>query len=329
MNKAKLLTVILIVLLVVTGGSVWYLFNNYGGAGYAHADRYQAGDTEITSAVENLDIDWIAGKVNIEYHAGSGVKVTETASKTLSENEKLRWWLDGSTLRIRFIKSGINLGINLQKTLTVSLPEGAVLKDVKISSTSADLNIPALTADEILFDTTSGDITAVTAAKKLTSTSTSGNMNLQQDSDLDSVHLSSTSGDIGITLAGAKKIEADSTSGNLYVTASGSVGNIRLHTTSGAVVPDLADVDKADLSATSGDITAKLFSFRDLKIDATSGDVTLKLPEAPGFTCRIDTKPSRFSSDLALEKSGDTYTFGDGSARCFIDTTSGNIRITK
>ena len=61
----------------------------------------------------------------------------------------------------------------------------------------------------------------------------------------------------------------------------------------------------------------------------TSGDVTLKLPEAPGFTCRIDTMPSRFSSDLALEKSGDTYTFGDGSARCFIDTTSGNIRITK
>ena len=39
MNKAKLLTVILVVLLVVTGGSVWYLFNNYGGVGYAHADR--------------------------------------------------------------------------------------------------------------------------------------------------------------------------------------------------------------------------------------------------------------------------------------------------
>ncbi len=327
MNRYKTIMAILVVLLVIMGGSAWYLFANNIGSGYAHADQYQAGNTEIASAVENLDIDWTSGAVNIEYHAGSGVKVTETSPNPLTEDQMLRWWLDGKTLRIRYLKPGINVNFNLKKDLTVSLPEDAVMKNAEISVTSADVNIPALTADEILLDSTSGNITAVLAAKKLSSTSTSGDMNLRLNGDPDSVSLSSTSGEIGITLAGAKNIEADSTSGNINVTVSGSVGNLRLHSTSGIVTADLADTDKADFSSTSGNITAKLASFRELKIDATSGDIALALPDAPGFTLDLGTKASRFHTDLALEKNGNIYTFGDGSAKCRISTTSGEVRI--
>ena len=329
MDKTKLLTAILVVLLVVTGAASWYIFRNNAGLSSADADQYQAGNTEISSPVESLDIGWTSGKVDIEYHAGTGIKVTETASRDLSEDEKLRWWLDGSTLRIRYIKSGINVTFNLNKSLTVSLPEGTTLKKATVSVTSADVNVPVLTADEIFFDSTSGDIAAVTETQRLNASSTSGNMRIQQNGDLDSAALTSTSGGISLTLAGAKNLEVRSTSGSIYVTASGAVGNVRLHSTSGSVVPDLMDTDNADFTSTSGEITAKLLSFRDLKINTTSGDVTLKLPEPPGFTCRIGSKLTRFSSELSMETSGNTCTFGDGSASCAVSTSSGSIRITK
>ena len=70
-----------------------------------------------------------------------------------------------------------------------------------------------------------------------------------------------------------------------------------------------------------------LQSFSDLDLDATSGDITLKLPNAPGFTLDLDARPSHLNSALALEKNGSKYTYGDGSARLRIETTSGNIRI--
>ena len=74
---------------------------------------------------------------------------------------------------------------------------------------------------------------------------------------------------------------------------------------------------------------SKTAAFRDLKIGSTSGTVTVKLPAEPGFTCRAGTTSGSFSSDIALTKNGSEYTCGDGSAKCTIDTTSGDIRIGK
>lgn len=329
MNKYKLLMTILVVLLVVLGGSIFWLCGGASVLGFASADKYTSGNTEITDSVENLEIEWTAGKVCIEYHAGSGVTVSETSPRQLSEDEKLRWWMDGKTLRIQYVKPGLQLHANLQKTLTVSLPEGTVLKKAVIGATSADLDVPMLAADEIVFDTTSGDVNAVTDTKKLTASSTSGDINIRQDSDLDTVVLSSTSGSMAFTGQSVNELSGKSTSGGIGVTLSGSVGNIRMDSTSGTLCADLVNADKAEFSATSGSITVSALTFRDLLIDATSGDVTLKLPEAPGFTLELDARPSRLSSGLAMEKNGNLYICGDGSAHCKISTTSGDIRIVK
>ena len=161
MNKSKFLLVALIVVLLCLVSGTYSIFGgkvSIGLAAFANADKYTVGDTEITSTVENLDIDWTSGKVNIEYHAGSGVSVSEVANRDTSEDEKLRWWLDGTTLRIKYAKPQLTFFNNLKKTLTVSLPEGITLKNVDIDTTSADVTVPSMTADEIKFDTTSGDV---------------------------------------------------------------------------------------------------------------------------------------------------------------------------
>ena len=328
MSKSKILTVALIVCLAVLAGCAWFMFGTTGaGISYANADKYTVGGTTVTDTVENLFIDWTEGKVNIEYHAGSGITVSETADRALSEDDQLRWWLDGTTLRIRYAKPGFRISVSLHKQLTVSLPEGTVLKTAEIGSTSGDLNIPALAADEIRLDSTSGNVFAVTDTKKLTVSATSGDMNIRQDSDIGTVVLGSTSGSIACTLGNVSDVTAHSTSGSVRLTVTGSAGTVKLDSTSGSIYPDLASADKAEFSSTSGSVEGKAAAFRDMKIGSTSGTVTMKLPALPGFTCEVGTASGDFSTDLFLTKNGNTYTCGDGSARLSINTTSGNIRL--
>ena len=312
MNKFSAKTIALIVVLVILAAAAWFMFGGSvsGGLNYANADKYTVGDTTVTSPVENLDIDWTSGPVNIEYHAGSGISVSETANKTLSEDDRLRWWLDGTTLRIRYAKSGIRFSFNLEKKLTVSLPEGTVLKQADIGTTSGDLFIPALAADDIRLNSTSGSIDAVTTTLKLYASSTSGNVKVRQDGDIGAVDLSSTSGSVSLDVAGtAEEVKAGSTSGNIS--------------------PVLASVNKADFSSTSGCFSGSVRAFQELKIHTTSGKVDVKLPAEPGFTCKVDSSSGDLTTALSLAKNGNQYTCGDGSARCSIDTSSGDITLGK
>lgn len=328
MNKTKLTTgALLVVLLLLAGGCFLIFGDSLGLSAYANADKYTIGNADISSAVENLEIDWISGQVNIDYHAGSGISLSETANRNTSEDEKLRWWVDGKTLRIQFAAPKLFSFNNLQKTLTVSLPENIVFKSVSIGTTSGNISVPAITADELRFDTTSGDVNAVITAKNLNASSTSGDMEIRQDSDIRSAILGSTSGNITLSAVSAENVDMKSTSGDLGITLSGDVKKLHLNSTSGAILADLASADKAEFDSTSGNMNVTLQSFSDLDLDATSGDITLKLPKAPGFTLDLDSRPSHLNSALALEKDGSKYTYGDGSARLRIDTTSGKIRI--
>ena len=329
MTKSKVLTIALVIVLAGLAVAAWFMFSSTAaGIEYANADKYTIGDTTVTGRVENLFVDWTSGEVNIEHHAGEGIFISETANKALAEDDKLRWWLDGTTLRIRYAKSGLRLSFNLEKKLTVSLPEGTVLNSADLSTTSGDLKIPALAADEIRLGSTSGNIFAVTSgAKKLTASSTSGDVNVEQSTDTDTADLGSTSGSIACKLGHVKTLTAGSTSGSISVTVTGSAGYVKMGSTSGNLYPEIASVDKADMNSTSGSVTGSVTAFTELKVGSTSGSVTLKLPAEPGFTLKAGTTSGSFSSGLALAKDGDTYTCGDGSARCSIDTTSGNIRI--
>ena len=331
MNKSKVLTIALIVVLAGLAVCAWSMFGTTAaGQEYANANKYTVGNTTVTGAVEILDVDWTAGKVNIEYHDGEGVTVSETANRTLNEDDKLRWWLDGTTLHIRYAKSGFRISFNLEKELTVSLPAGTVLKKADISATSADLNIPGLAADEIRLGSTSGDISAVTVTDKLTASSTSGSITVRQGDTIGAVDLGSTSGSISCTLgANAASVSAGSTSGSISLSVAGSVETVKLGSTSGSLYPELASVGKAELSSTSGGVSGSFSVFKDVDIGTTSGKVTLKLNPEPGFTCKVSSVSGDFTTSLSLTKDGNTYTCGDGSGRISIGTTSGDILLEK
>lgn len=278
------------------------------GSQYANAEKYTAGETTINETVKNLDIDWVDGAVNIAYHAQDTVEIAETAPKAISADAALRWWLDGDTLRVRYAKSGLRMFRSLDKTLTVTLPEGVALGEVRIDTTSGDVNVPDLVADDILVDMTSGDLA------------------LKQSGAAARVALSSTSGRISADVSDVEKMAVSATSGDIRI-APGSVKDLSVSSTSGGVTLDGGEAQKASIDTTSGGIAVRLTAFNDLNIDATSGDVTAALPSEPGYIADIDTTSGRFDYTVALAKDGGKYVCGDGSAKLRVETTSGNVRL--
>lgn len=124
---------------------------------YKNADKYSAGDGEISEEISALDIEWISGEVTLLYGNVTSVSFVETANRTVSESEQIHYWLDGGTLRLKFAESGLRYANNLSKTLTVALPLGLVLDSLSVKTVSADLNASVF-AKKAQIETVSGDI---------------------------------------------------------------------------------------------------------------------------------------------------------------------------
>ena len=310
MSREKMVKIAMVVLVVVLLSAVIItstgMLGNSGIGGYANAEKYTSGDTEITDGIKNLDINWTSGRVNIAYHSGNTVILQESAKRALSDDEKMQWWVDGDTLRVQFNKPGIRLSMP-EKELTVTLPAGTELEQAGIHTTSGTIDIPEMKAKVMILDATSGDIRVTAETRNAEVNATSGDQTVRLTGEADTVRLNSTSGSISAEAEKAAIIEVASTSGSIGITAEES--------------------RETKANSTSGNIHVSLGKMEKLSIGATSGSVTAKLPQNPGFTAKVDTTSGDFSYGIALTREGDRYVCGDGSGQAVISTTSGNVRL--
>ncbi len=316
-------------LVVLAAAAVMNLTGLFGGSpfGYAHAEKYTAGEASISGPVRNLDIDWTNGKVNLAYHSENTVTLQETSDRAIPADLQLRWWLDGDTLRVRYDKGGFRLGFDQQKELTVTLPNGTALDEVSIHATSGDLNVPALEAKTLRMETTSGDIHAEAKTRSAEVGATSGDITLKLQGEAESVTVGTTSGNIGIEAEKARKIKASSTSGGIGIAAR-EAQDCEAGATSGNVYVDIQEAGKVEIGTTSGGIQVSLAKFASLKTNSTSGQVKAALSEEPGFTAEIESVSGSIDYGMPLSRSGDKYVCGDGSGKAEIGTTSGNIQLS-
>lgn len=296
------------------------------GLSYAHADEYAAGDAQITGAVRNLEIEWTSGNVTVAYHAENTVLLHEKADRPIREADQLRWRLDGDTLRVRYRKPGIRLFESSSKDLTVTLPEGIALDDVHVSATSATLRIPALQAQNLKLDVTSGDIFASVSARQAAVKLTSGDMELKFSGAAEAVKVGSTSGNLLLEAERAETVDLGSTSGTIRAAVK-TAKTVEIRSSSGDVQAIIGAAEKAKIGSTSGDVQLKIAQFDELSVKTTSGNIEAAVPTAPGFTARFRTTGGDVAYDLPLTKQGKDYICGDGSAALELKTTSGDITL--
>lgn len=256
-------------------------------AGYGGYTVCASGEESFPAAkVERLDIGWIAGSVEISAYDGEEIKITESASRTLAENEKLRWKLDNGVLCLRYCAPGI---FDMQaKSLTVLIPENLCLEGLEVDVTSADLTLNALSlSGEVNFDSVSGGVRACElACERLNISTMSGEAEVE--GSMERLRYSSTSG--GMRADGLPEgcaVETDTVSGNMELRFAGCPGDIEADSTSGNVTVYLpGDVGfELDYDSVSGGLDCDFPGLRgvygsgamfSMDVDTTSGDLDIR-----------------------------------------------------
>lgn len=292
MNKSASLALSLTLCALLLSGCGLHIRPSLGlsGINYEHPEKYTVGGAAFTDKVEKVEIHWLSGSVTVTGHRGNEIRFSETANRNLTNDLSMHYWLDGSTLRIQFCRSGKwNLN-GLEKELTLQLPE-RLLESLEVDTVSARVNLEDLKMEDLELDTVSGAV------------------RLRDCQVSDRARVDTTSGFVKAALTGAlREWKADTVSGSVEL-----------------IVPE---VKAFDVNTTSGSVSLTAESApKDLDVDSVSGSVTLCLPADGDFTLDFDTVSGSFSSDLAFKTEGSRRIFGRGTGDYSIDTTSGSVNI--
>ena len=218
---------------------------------YANADLYTVGSASISaSEVNKIEIDWVNGNVEIEQTSSNTLQVIEEKSAE-SEKERMRYYLDGNVLKVKYCESGLRGDINVQnKNLRVELPAGIALdidcvaasvtigvmevKELSLESVSGSVTAERIVCDEAEFETVSGKISVgELIGKSLSIDSVSGDVSLTRLS-VGALEAETVSGNLSFCVQQALTAEVESTSGNVTFTLGNGLGaTVRLETATG------------------------------------------------------------------------------------------------
>lgn len=250
------------------------------------AANYTAGGASIGDKVESLDIQWASDRIEI---IGDDVDsiIIEEEDKNLPEDQKAQWWLDGSTLRIRFAKANVFGYAN--KKIKITVPREAEFKDCNVSVASAELIIENINAQNLNLDSASGSISG-------------------RGLNAHNTKLDSASGRIEIRDSSLANIKGNSASGKMIISVSGCKEAV-LSSASGGVDLDFADMPEK------------------IKVNTASGSVKAALPENADFTADVDTASGSVRFDIPTISADGKYVAGDGKNSIEIDTASGSVHV--
>ena len=175
MKKLRLAGLLLVALCLVSTGC------SRSTLAHDDSDKYAAGNASISEPVRNLDLVWISGGVKIAYHPESTILLSDSANRSLSEENSMRWYLDGDTLRICYAASGKLNFFNfrgLSRQLILTLPEGFRGQQIHFDLASANLTAPFLAAQEMEIALVSGDVSLTAEADRLKVETVSGKQRL-------------------------------------------------------------------------------------------------------------------------------------------------------
>lgn len=196
--------------------------NHAGGLSdisYADSEQYTPGAAELSETVEQIDIHWPVGSVTIKPHGSDTVSFSEESAKDLTEDAQLRYWLDGTTLHIQFCQAGKWWLDDMEKDLTVLVPEGLALAELEVNTVSGALEVELTQPlEEFSGDSTSGSFQiSAPAVEDFSASSVSGPVRLSVKEAPKALDIQTTSGDIDLTLPedASFTLDYDSTSGDL------------------------------------------------------------------------------------------------------------------
>ena len=257
---------------------------------YENGDKYVAGDREISDKIETIDIDYLSGDVILTESSSDAFIITETSGKELDDILKVHTWVDGSTLYVKYCASAKKLDINLlSKKLTIGVPKGTNLNNLKMHVSS-------------------GDVNAVCSSKNIDIHCSSGEVHLDQKGKSDIINAHTSSGRVELNIESADKVDVAVSSGKIKINA-----------------VEITEINSKTSSGDSVYTFTKAPVISNLK--ASSGDITINLPKDSDLSAELSTSSGDVSYDLAFAKDGKNYVCGSGANKLTAHTSSGDVEV--
>ena len=265
-------------------------------------------DEKVSMSDKLSTIDEEQGTSKEEQKNSSGViRITETASKELNEDQMVHTWVDGSILYVKYCasKKGIDMR-NLNKKLKIEIPADYAFEMVNVSVSSANASLENLESKNIQVTASSGNINVSGIANAVGLSASSGNIVFGQQGEMDKVKLTTSSGCVTTTI---EKTE-----------------NLEIRTSSGDIQVDAGNITTFDLNSSSGACEVRfLEAAQKAKVDTSSGNVRVYFPENPDLKANVRTSSGKFYYDISFTKEGDAYINGDGNHYIEVSTSSGDV----
>ena len=239
--------------------------------------------------------------------------------------------LDGSTLKLQTSPKRV-FNYDLCK-ICLYIPEDYKLSTLFINTTSGDIDISYLNAENISIKSASGDVDTddINCDEDFSILANSGDIDINRI-NAKTISLKTTSGDIDIEKSKAEDMTLKTTSGNIE--SDKFEGDyISLETNSGNVDSNNTICNYFTASAISGDITLILKKAPSAAsaMKTTSGDIELILPKNEGFDLISSSNSGRLHdeiNDMSISIRGEfRNSYYGGGSEITIKTTSGDITI--
>lgn len=315
------ITVLSLLVLFLLGILVFGIQSGFGLKEFIREEMTYDGESkEYTQAIgdiENLEVNWIAGSVEIKPYSGDVIRITETASRETVETELLGLEEEGSTLKIDWKKARQPFEFfswTLGKKLTIEIPQAMSLSQLKVTAASADINISGLSADKVEIRNTSGDVGVGNfSGEEVSLHSKSGNI-ASENCKFSSLRAETSSGEIAFSETSADALALSSVSGK--VIAKGQFTSLEADTISGAI--------EAVNNGLPDSVT----------LESVTGAISLTVPENITGTVEYSSISGDFSTSFdnaadlpeSGEKSG-VFHLGEGIGSVRLSTTSGNMAL--
>lgn len=230
-----------------------------------------------STRVEKIHTDLTSEDLYIVNYSGSEIILESYCT------EDIQTWsarLNGDSLEIK----GDTMRRKPKTAIILYYPESKHFSTITTSSTSGDVQLKNVNAEEIRTESTSGDLKAENVVcKNFRSDSTSGDI-YGFDVKADSLKTNSTSADLYIKDAACKMVKCSTTSGDITFIAEKEISkDSNFGTNSGDIhitLPESSNL-KIKTQTNSGKIinnfegSSKGFQTADLKVSTTSGNITI------------------------------------------------------
>ena len=153
----------------------------------------------------------------------------------------------------------------------VKLEDGDLFRDLRIVTTSGDMDLTGAGGGEVILESVSGDVKF-------------------RDGNASGLSVGTTSGDVAVTGVDVSgRAELSTTSGDVTVTGVDVTGRAEISTTSGDVALLDADAESLSISTTSGDVRTELRTPKEYVTHTGSGDASVASSQPGAGRCEIET----------------------------------------